>query len=164
GMMEWRDGAIRGRLELGQRIGPDGTFQESNGRIFLPADSQNVYVLDTNQEQPLVLVVRLATHHGPGSLRGEPVVVGGGSDEPGQAGVAYLVLPVSDGFNAMKLRTFEIPANVDASSLAIPGPEVLLSGWSWFPPVCDQEKVALVTDAGVFALLGVNQKDNKDPD
>ncbi len=162
-MMESRDGAIRGRLELGQRIGPGGTFQESNGRIFLPADSQNVYVLDTNQEQPLVLVAMLATNHGPGSLRGEPVVIGGGADDAGQADLAYLVLPVSDGFNSMKLRSFEIPVKIDDKSVAVAGPEVSLQGWSWFPPVCDQEKIALVTDSGVFALFGVNQKQNQDP-
>lgn len=162
-VIESNDGSIRGRIQVGQRLGPGAAKQDSTGLIFLAADSQNVYVLDTTKEQPLTMVAMLATNHGPGSLRGEPVVVGGVDDAGQPAGITYLVLPVSDGFHAMKLRSFEIPNKLDQTSVAIPGIEVPLPGWSWFPPVCDQEKVAVVTDAGAFALLGVNQKDNQDP-
>src|SRR5262249_46474935 len=41
-------------------------------------------------------------------------------------------------------------------------PPLRFSGWSWFPPHFDGEKIALVTDEGGLNLVGVNQESNYD--
>src|SRR5262249_21509785 len=40
-------------------------------------------------------------------------------------------------------------------------PDLRLRGWSWFAPYHDPEKLALVTDAGLFGLYGIRQPGNK---
>jgi hypothetical protein len=101
------------------------------------------------------------TGHGAGTLRGEPVIVGQAqSDDAGMRGTSYLILAQSDGLAAMRLRAFTLQA---ANAPLGPSDDVPLPGWSWFAPTCDQEKLAVVTDAGTFALLNVNQSGNNDP-
>jgi hypothetical protein len=63
----------------------------------------------------------------------------------------------------MNLRAFPIsppdkPLAIDGS---IPAP-VPLTGWTWFPPYCDSEKLAVVTDRGQFGLFGIKQAGNLD--
>jgi outer membrane protein assembly factor BamB len=166
-LVEANDGQQVGRIKLGQRLGPGGTWQEGTTRIFLPADSQNVFVLDTNPQadadgtlQQLSLSAMLVTGHGAGTLRGEPVVVGGDDPAGGANNEGYLILCQSDGLEAMRIRAYKFRTPIVAVE---PPVDVQIRGWSWFPPVCDQEKLALVTDAGSFALIGVNQKGNTDP-
>src|SRR5262249_20665837 len=75
----------------------------------------------------------------------------------------YLILAVSDGLADMKLRSFELIPTQDGRLEGKPSREFPLPGWSWFAPVCDEERVAVVTDAGTLAVLGINQKENYDP-
>src|SRR5262249_56281843 len=70
-------------------------------------------------------------------------------------GRGKLILWQSDGLGAMKVRAFPFRHPIQKLGDAL---EERLPGWSWFAPLCDQEKIALVTDAGAFALLGVNSQ------
>jgi len=158
-VIDSRDGRQLGFLALNQRIGAGAALQPGTTRVFVPAESQNVFVLDAREDLKFLAII--ATGHGPGSLRGEPVVVGGVDQAKGElAGNGYMILAQSNGFSSMLLRSFEIPVD---PNLARPGIEQALPGWSWFAPACDQEKVAIVTDAGAFALFGINQLHNDDP-
>src|SRR5262249_34865529 len=43
----------------------------------------------------------------------------------------------------------------------VPAP-IPLRGWTWYPPYCDSEKLAVVTDRGEFGLFGIKQSGNLD--
>ncbi len=157
-VIEIVDGHRIGKLEAGRKLGPGAARQPGGQRIFLPADGNVVLVIEPEHANPNgniepACTTVLKTDHPVGSLRGEPLVFGG-ADDPG-----YLVLGQTEGIGQMRLRVFR---------LALPSPtltqvaETKLNGWSWFPPVSDLEKVAVVTDAGSFTLFGVNQKNNLD--
>jgi len=158
-VLETFNGQRLGYIPMGQKLGPGGVLQEGTGRLFLPADSQNVFVLDTNppsadaDSPPVLLQAILVTGHGSGTLRSEPLVIGGG-DEASGAAPSYLVLTQNDGINGMRLRTFRL--GLPASEQMVALREERLKGWSWFAPVGNQEKMALVTDTGAFALFGLN--------
>jgi outer membrane protein assembly factor BamB len=148
-----------GYIPMGQKLGPGGVLQEGGSRLFLPADSQNVFVLNTNPPNagangpPVVLQAILVTGHGSGTLRSEPLVIGS-ADEADSAAPTYLVISQNDGLNAMRLRTFRL--STSAEQMVELGKGVSLNGWSWFAPVGNQEKMAIVTDTGTFALFGLN--------
>src|SRR6202008_1370925 len=121
----------------------------------------NLYVLDIVRKQCVGL---LHTGHPSGSLRSEPIIVDR-LDAVVLAGASlwppYLVLTQDDGPDQVKLRVFSLPVtNPDAASLLNPEPHV--SGWSWFSPYFDAEKIAFATDRGVLGLFGVNQVHNDD--
>jgi outer membrane protein assembly factor BamB len=157
-VLETFNGQRLGYIPMGQKLGPGGVLQEGTSRLFLPADSQNVFVLDTNppnagpNNPPVELQAILVTGHGSGTLRSEPLVIGG-TDEGGQATPGYLVLCQNDGINGMRLRTFRLGL---PSEQMVALSEVRLNGWSWFAPVGNQEKMAIVSDTGTFALFGLN--------
>src|SRR5262249_52412332 len=112
----------------------------------------------------LKLVDIIGTGHGPGSLRSEPVVVGGVDPANGQpSGTGYLILTLSDGLAGTKLRSFEFAAPPDGKlGRGDKVHEFKPPGWSWFAPVRAEDRVAVVTDAGTLAVLGINQNENKD--
>jgi len=165
-LIETFDGSRVGYLPLGQKLAGGGAWQMGTSRIFVPAESQTVFVIDTNPKpdasgkvDPAALEAVLQTGHGAGTLRGEPVVVGAADAASGQSGPSFLIMAQSDGLEGMKLRAFE---------LALPRPEIgtpveiRINGWSWFTPTCDQEKLSVATDSGVFAVFGVAQKGGED--
>jgi outer membrane protein assembly factor BamB len=158
-----------GSIPLGQKIGAGAALQPGSSRVFIPAETQNVFVLDASPpatgDNPVLLklVDIIGTGHGPGSLRSEPVVVGGIDPATGQLqGAGYLIMTLSDGLNEMKLRSYEFSPRQDGKLDRGSEHEFKLPGWSWFAPVCDEERVAVVTDAGTLAVLGINQHENKD--
>src|SRR5262249_31049559 len=152
------DGLQEGFIELGTRLGPGGAAQEGSSLIFMPADSQSVFLLNTNPAGGggIGLQEILLTNHGAGTLRGEPVIVTYGDDT---TGTGSLILCQSDGLDAMKVRAFPFQQPLRKLSEAL---EERLPGWSWFAPLCNQENIALVTDTGAFALLGVSRGDGGD--
>jgi len=166
-LVETFDGSRVGSMKLGQRIGPGGAWQTGTSRLFVAADSQNIFVIDTNPKPDgsgvaphAALEAVLPTGHGAGTLRGEPVVIGGATDESGVAvGTSYLILAQADGLDGMVIRAFELA--LPRADVAQPV-EFRLKGWSWFTPTCDQEKLAIATDAGVFTVFGVVQKGGED--
>ena len=100
-------------------------------------------------------------------MRSEPIIVnridpfarGGVADQA--AFPSFLILNQADGLDRMKLRVFALPIDrPDAPSLLQPEPRI--RGWSWFPPYVDGEKLAFITDLGVFGLYGINQVRNED--
>ena len=62
----------------------------------------------------------------------------------------------------MKLRAFPFPPPGVPQLPSSTAVEIPLPGWSWFPPYCDSEKLAFVTDRGEFGLFGINQDRNND--
>ena len=65
----------------------------------------------------------------------------------------------------MKLRAFRLPDSPDAAPDNSPAThEIALPGWASFPPYCDGEKLAVVTDAGEFGLYGLALAGNNDQD
>jgi hypothetical protein len=139
-----------------------GAHLPGSNLIYFPADSLNVYVLDVDQKKCVGI---LQSGHPSGTLRSEPILVGGSDameKNPNASGEArYLVLSQTDGLEAMKLRAFGLPVEgtVPVSALQ---PEPRIRGWSWFPPFCDGEKLVLTTDAGVLGLFGIQQQGNDD--
>lgn len=166
-LIESFDGSRIGYLPLGQKLAGGGTWQTGTSRVFFPAENQNVFVIDTNPKpdpsgkvDPAVFEAMLATGHGAGTLRGAPIVVGGGTDESGAAvSPTYFIIAQADGLDGMKVRAFELA--LPRADLGVPV-EFRLNGWSWFTPTCDQEKLAIATDSGLFAVFGVAQKGSED--
>jgi outer membrane protein assembly factor BamB len=168
---EVKGGARLGRIELGQPLSAGAARQANTYRLFVPAEQGTVYVLNADPYNPATrenpLLAALATGHPAGSLRAEPLVVGDEPAPPGAVvppGPAYLVLAQNDGLRAMTLKAFPLtqPPLPEPPSLGGAPLSVRLDGWAWSAPFSDNEKLALVTDAGEFALLGVNQPGNTD--
>lgn len=163
------DGHRVGWLETGQALAGGITRHANTGLLFCPAESERVYVMNVDhieadgQRRPRCIEV-LDTAHPAGSLRSELVVAGaelrgGDSETPELSWPRYLLVPQADGLNTMKLRAFAL----GPTQRQDPPVDILLPGWSWFTPKCDGERLALATDAGHLALLGINQPGNSDP-
>jgi hypothetical protein len=167
-------GNLLGYFELGQPLTVGGVWHEGTNFLYCPGDSEYVYVLDIGAAAPAgqpagekKCVAILQTGHPSGSLRSAPFVINridphmrDASEAP--VATSYLVLSQSDGLEHMKLRVFGLPIDrPDAPPLLQSEPQI--RGWSWFQPCCDGEKLACVTDAGVFGLFGINQVRNDDP-
>ena len=153
---------LRGWYEVGSRLTVGGAHPDGSPLLYFPADSLQVYVLDINQNKCVDI---LQTGHPAGSLRAEPIVIGPDMGSPAAAGEAvrrgYLILDEADGLGGTRLRAFTLGAGPGAQPAA--ATELSVRGWSWFPPCCDGEKLALATDAGIFGLFGINQAHNDDP-
>src|SRR5262249_18012786 len=105
----------------------------------------------------------LHTGHPSGSLRSEPILIRRTDPFAKVSGTntvpSYLILTQADGLDHMKLRVFGLPIeNAETPPLL----ESRTRGWSWFRPYHDSERLAFVTDAGVFGLFGINQVHNED--
>jgi len=149
-----RGGRLLGYYHLGQPLIVGGVLDERTGLACFPADNFAVYVLDVNRRQ---CVAVLYSNHPSGSLRSVPVVL----SDAAASSKGLLILPQAQGLDAIILRAFELPIrHADQQPLT---PERKISGWTWFPPYHDGERLALATDTGAFALFGIRQKGNRDP-
>jgi outer membrane protein assembly factor BamB len=149
-----RAGLLMGYYHLGQPLTVGGVLDERTGLAYFPADNFAVYVLDVNRRQCAGV---LYSNHPSGSLRSAPVVL----SDAAAGSKGLLLLPLAQGLDAMLLRAFELPIrHPDQQPLA---PDRKIRGWTWFPPYHDGERLALATDAGIFALFGTRQKGNRDP-
>lgn len=160
------DGMLRGRFATGQTLAAGVAADAATNRLYVPAHGEYVYVFNTAPASQVAGPAGasapsceglLPTGHAPGALRGEPIVV---SSDDGVDVPRYLVLGETDGLDAMKLRAFRL---LDRPTTPGPTAEVRLAGWSWFAPYQDAEKIAMVTDAGMLGLIGIQQKNNADP-
>lgn len=160
------DGMLRGRFATGQTLVAGAAADAATSRLYVPAHGEYVYVFNTAPASQVAGPAGasspsceglLPTGHAPGALRGEPIVV---SSDDGVDVPRYLVLGETDGLDAMKLRAFRL---LDRPTTPGPTAEVRLAGWSWFAPYQDAEKIAMVTDAGILGLIGIQQKNNADP-
>jgi hypothetical protein len=151
-------GKLLGWYQLTQRL-IGGVRQEGTNLLYFPAESRSVYVIDVASTD---CVAVLQTEHPAGSLRGEPLIVSWEDPvaPPNTPRPGYLILEQTDGFDAMKLRVYDLPIK---SATAPPLVEQRIHGWSWLPPYSDGESVFLATDAGMLGLFGIRQQHNDDP-
>jgi outer membrane protein assembly factor BamB len=163
------EGNILGSFDLGQPLVAGGVHQEGTDLLYFPGESENVYVLDaalSGTQRAKQCVRILHTHHPAGSLRSAPIIVSHANSSTmsaarSPASRGFLILNQADGLDHMTLRVFGLPLD-DDDDLPLMNPEPRVSGWSWFQPYFDQEKLAFVTDAGVFGFFGLNQLRNDD--
>jgi hypothetical protein len=162
--IEIAQGTLLGAYHLGQPLSVGGVYQEDTNLLYIPGDSDFVYVLDLAKRE---CVTTLRTGHPSGSLRSEPIIVtqvdpAARASSPGVNWPSYLILSQADGIDHMRLRVFGLPIqSAEAPPLLVPEPRV--RGWSWFEPYHDFEKLAFITDEGALGLFGINQVRNEDP-
>jgi PQQ-like domain len=162
--IEIANGNVLGKIVLGRPLGGSAARRPGTGHLFFPAEAKGVYVFDVERigpdgtrVDPTYLGI-LTTDHASGTLRGEPVITAGDANTP-----SFLILSLTDGLEAMKLRAFPLtPADQPPAIQGELPPPIALAGWSWFPPYCDTEKLAVVTDRGEFGLFGIKQAGNLD--
>jgi hypothetical protein len=166
-------GTRRGRIRLGQPVGPPAVVRPGTGLIYAAADARRVYVIDVagkdddGNPRPPRCVQVIATSHPAGTLRTAPVMVGPDGDEPADR---WMILTQTNGPTSSLIRAFPVlpieppPADgkLPAETPSQPAATIPLSGWSWYPPVTDGEHLAVVTDASQFRLFGVKQPGNHD--
>lgn len=159
-------GEIVGRINLGRPLGPVIVGRPGTGLLYIPADARAVYVFDVHRFDPNgvrlepTLLGVMNTGHPRGSLRGVPVFSNPYPDDPGPK---FLVLGQADGIETMKLRAFRLPEGADGKPTGdVQVKEISIPGWASFPPHCDGEKVAVVTDRGQFGLYGLALAGNTD--
>jgi hypothetical protein len=135
-------GRFLGIMELGQPLTAAGAIQPSTRRLFLPAHQRRLYAIDLDKNRCLAI---LKTEHEPGALRNAPVLAGN-----------TLIFLETRGVDAVRVRYLTLAANPRETKLEFT--DVLtVPGWSWFNAFFDGEDLALLTDRGWFALLGVNR-------
>lgn len=163
-------GEVTGRLIIGRPLGPTLVARPGTGHLYVVAESRAVYVFDVDRHGPLPdfkreepkLLGVMNTGHPTGSLRGVPVF---SNPDPNEPGPRFFVLGQASGIDTMKLRAFRLADTPDGSPDPNPvAKEIALPGWASFPPHCDGEKVAVVTDQGEFGLYGLALAGNKDED
>lgn len=155
--IELAGGKLLGRWSLGQRLTCGGAREGNTSRIYFPADDSCIYVLDVDPKVRRCVTI-LYDGHPSGSLRSEPVVI----PPEGDTAPGYLILNRASGLDAMSLRVFELPLqDRHAAEIAL-NPPARFSGWTWFAPKQDGEKLAIVSDAGILGLFGIRQQGNQD--
>ncbi len=170
-----RTGEKAGSFELRQRLGtPLGVLagtRPGHGFLIAPGDSRRVFIFEIGRETPdggripPTCVRILQTDHPKDSLLGEPVLAA--TADP--TSPRRLVLAQRAGTKGTKLRAFGLPnptelaeVKADAETPAEQTADVTVPGHIGFSPVSDGERVAVATDAGVFAVFGVAQPGNAD--
>ena len=154
-------GELVGRFHLGMHLTAEGIYQESTGLIYLPADSLYVFVLNAAAHKCVGI---LESDHPSGSMRNEPLIVNPASSSLGtdfSPAAGYLVLSQTAGLGSMTLRAFQLPVVGWVESQV--ERQIRMTGWSWFPPSYDGERICQVTDRGSIRVFGVNQMNNQDP-
>jgi outer membrane protein assembly factor BamB len=160
-------------IPLQQRLGAGIFRQPGTGLVYVVAEGRRVFVLDVEphdadgNREPMRCVQVLATDHPDNALRAAPVLTGPAGDAPAPR---FLVLAQADDTQATKIRAFAVPPVTKGRKEEGAPPEVApaaagavtVPGHVWFQPASDGERVAVVTDAGTFALYGTNQPGNQD--
>src|SRR5262249_17944993 len=156
-------GGLLGWYKVGMPLSVGGAHQLGTKLLYFPAESRYVYVLDVGDaklKKPCVAI--LSTGHASGAIRSEPIIASWADLPIKQESdlvtrPRFLVLSQTEGLNTMKLRAFRLPLE---GLHTAPKEETRVSGWTWFSPHDDPEKIVLVTDAGVVGLFGINQPNN----
>ena len=162
--IELTTGTQIGRISLGRSLGSAGIRRPGSGHLYFAAQARGIYVFDVDkighdgQRADPTFLGMINTGHAPGQLHGQPLI----TTNEGDSG-SFMLLSLSDGLDAMKLQAFPLPPadQVPAVAGALP-PAIALPGWLSFPPYVDAEKLAVVTDRGVFGLFGIRQAGNLD--
>ena len=160
----------RAAFASGGRAGGAGLgVRPGTGLLYAVGGARRVFVVDAGGKDlgggprtPRCVQV-IGTRHDAGTLRTPPVLVGPEGDAPADRS---MVLAQTEG----RLRAFSLPpiatppedGSVPAEIPATAAADLPLDGWVWFPPACDGEWLALVTDRGAFRVYGINQPGNFD--
>jgi hypothetical protein len=154
-----RVGQFQIRQKIGAALAGGPGPSAGTSRLYVPADARHVFVLEVGAEDadgrslPPRLVRDLRTEHPRDSLTGTTLLIGQtGDNQP-----RYLLLTVADGPAAMIARCYDLTQG-DPPPVA----EVAIPGWSRFPAATNGEQVVVATDAGGYAVLGVNQEGSHD--
>ncbi len=156
--IELSGGQLLGRWFLGQPLTCGGAREGDTSRIYFPADDSCIYVLDVAPHARRCVTI-LYDGHPSGALRSEPVII----PPEGDAAPGYLILTQASGLDAMQLRVFELPLQDRHAPPLELKPPARFSGWTWFEPKQDGEKLAVLSDAGILGLFGIRQLGNRDP-
>ena len=165
-------GTRRGRIRLGQPVGHNAVaVRPGSGLLYAAADARRVYVIDAGAKDddgnllPLRCVQVIATGHLPGTLRTPPLLLGPESDAPGER---WMILSQANGRDMM-LRAFSLQPiqapQADGKAppeTFVPPVDQSVSGWAWYSPVSDGERIAVATDFGQFRVFGVKQPGSLD--
>ena len=164
-----------GHCTIRQPIGaPLATFPSQRpgvSFVIVPGNQQRLFFFEVDDEDaagnpidPRCVHV-LQSDHPAESLRGQPLVI----DSQLQGGPQLLIVPQTDGPKQMQLRVLPLPSpkqlvqENDAPQTSKPTSEnILLKGWTWFPLLCNGERLALATDAGTFSVFGIQQPGTDD--
>ncbi len=164
--IELAQGKRLGVFDLGQPLTVGGVREPNTSFLYFPGDDFCVYVLDVSA-RPKKCAAILYTNHAAGSLRSEPLILSA-PDAQG-ADADWLVLNQAEGLHNTRLNAYRLtPTSAvpitdreePAEKLGLKG----LSGWTWFPPYHDGEKMVMLSDAGVLSIFGIRQARNpRDP-
>ena len=150
------EGKLLGRFRLGQPLSVGGVHQKGTDLVYFPADDSCVYVLNVVTKKCEAI---LYTDHPAGTLRGEPLIVGGDEERGGKT-PAYLMLSQASGLDATVLRLFQLPA-AGARAVSMKQ-EPRIRGLTWATPYYDGEKLVFLSDAARLGLFGIQQVGNRD--
>ena len=152
-----------GHLTIRQRVGASlvGTDGPTPGtyRLFVPADARRVFEFRVGAEsadgtpEPPRLTRDIPTGHPRDALTGTVLLVGRTDD----GSPLYLLMTLADGQATMTVRAYALDRGDPP-----PTADVTVPGWSSFPAATNGERVVVATDAGTYAVLGVNQAGNAD--
>jgi hypothetical protein len=140
-------GTMLGSYDVGQSLAGWGVWQPEAQRLYLPADSYGVFVLDVAQKKCRHI---LYTEHPAGSLLGPPLLLA----RP--AAASLLLLGQAEGLDRMRLRIFALVGDDEAPVQEVASKH--LDGWLWFPPSHTAEQLALVTDTGNLHIYGLHRQ------
>lgn len=158
--VELNQGRLLGRYFLGQRLTVGGASQPGTSLLYFPADDSCIFVLDIAKQQCHGI---LLTDHPGGSIRSEPIIATWGPRNP--QGIpdpdkGAVIVPQADGLHSMVLRTFDLPIPPGITHPQPKPTDPRLTGWSWFRPFNDSEKLVVVTDAGLMQIFGIPMMNN----
>ncbi|MFL5330374.1 MAG: PQQ-binding-like beta-propeller repeat protein [Gemmataceae bacterium] len=148
-------GMVAGMFETGQPFAGGLALRPGTNLLYVPASSQQVYVLDTAPEDggtPRCLTT-LATGHTPGTLRTPPEIVGEITNQ-------NLALALTDGLGETRLAIYRLDASSGSPVLSM---IAHLPGWTWYAPQHDSERIAVITDRGALGWFAFRQVGAADP-
>jgi outer membrane protein assembly factor BamB len=160
--IELAAGRCVGCYQLNQPLSHGGVCQPGTTLAYFAADRGCIYVLDLAARKCAAVVY---SDHKAGSLRVPPLIVTvprGSMQNGGKSGppTGKLLLCRDDGNQGTELQALALPLPEGKTSLAAATER--LQGRICFSPFFDGENVSLVTDAGVFAIFGIRQRDDRD--
>ena len=137
------EGRLLGRFRLGQPLSAGGVHQKGTDLVYFPADDSCVYVLNVATKKCAAI---LYTNHAAGSLRGEPLIVGGDERRGQDAG-----LPVAQPgrrprhHRAAAVRSCR-PPTAASRAVAMRTRPRHGRGWTWATPYQDGEKLVCLSE------------------
>jgi outer membrane protein assembly factor BamB len=150
-----------GSYILGQPLSLGAVRQPGTPLVYVPADEYCVYVLDASARRCAAV---LYTGHAAGALQTLPLVVpadGSEASAPASASTGWLVLALNQGDHRTELRAYTLPIRQADQAPDPHAPRV--EGGVALAPWHGAGQLAVATDGGRLALLGLPQRGSRDP-